>query len=208
MTTESHINQLFNNLDAWRHLPAYQLERRADIFFSLYLAEALKEKFGLQATPVLITEFPCRYGSIHEGGNNQSFKVDYLAVSVEDEKAFFVELKTDIASRNDDQDTNMKQAKQAGLAKLLSGLREMQSHSKQSKKYQVLLDDLALQKVPRTANYPIEIIYIQPKKSADAITFDDFAKIVEQKPDYLSLRFAKSLREWAANKAGNPKEST
>jgi hypothetical protein len=24
---------LFDRLDAWRHVPAYQLERRADIFF-------------------------------------------------------------------------------------------------------------------------------------------------------------------------------
>jgi hypothetical protein len=70
VTTESHINQLFKKLDAWRHLPAYQLERRADIFFSLYLAEVLQKRFSLEATPVLIPEFPCRYGSIRDGGND------------------------------------------------------------------------------------------------------------------------------------------
>ena len=33
--------QLFDRLDEWRDFPNYQLERRADIFFSLYLVEAL-----------------------------------------------------------------------------------------------------------------------------------------------------------------------
>ena len=40
------IDTLFNRVDAWRHLPNYQLERRADLFFSLYLPEVLKAKLG------------------------------------------------------------------------------------------------------------------------------------------------------------------
>jgi hypothetical protein len=40
------IQQLFENLDSWRHLPAYQLERRADVFFSVYLHPMLAERFG------------------------------------------------------------------------------------------------------------------------------------------------------------------
>ena len=54
-TTDSKINQLFNNLDTWRHLPNYQLERRADIFFSLYLAEVLQAQkdLGLDAAKYL-----------------------------------------------------------------------------------------------------------------------------------------------------------
>jgi hypothetical protein len=31
------LNQMFEMLDRWRHLPAYQLERRADILFAIYL---------------------------------------------------------------------------------------------------------------------------------------------------------------------------
>jgi len=33
------IDTLFDRMDAWRHLPNYQLERRADIFFAMYLPE-------------------------------------------------------------------------------------------------------------------------------------------------------------------------
>jgi len=36
------IDNLFNLLDDWRTLPAYQLERRADIFFALYLDKILE----------------------------------------------------------------------------------------------------------------------------------------------------------------------
>lgn len=42
-----YINDLFDNLDTWRHLPAYQLERCADIFFSLYLPDLLLNKFDI-----------------------------------------------------------------------------------------------------------------------------------------------------------------
>ena len=35
------ITAIFDRMDSWRHLPGYQLERRADLLFSLYLPEAL-----------------------------------------------------------------------------------------------------------------------------------------------------------------------
>jgi hypothetical protein len=106
MTTESLINQIFNNLDDWRHLPAYQLERRADIFFSLYLPEVLfkTKALGLAEIPILIPEFPCRLETVHSIGGNQSFKVDYLAIAKaangKPAQSVFVELKTEIGSRN------------------------------------------------------------------------------------------------------------
>lgn len=38
------ICALFDRMDNWRHLPSYQLERRADLIFSLYLPEVLVAK--------------------------------------------------------------------------------------------------------------------------------------------------------------------
>ena len=35
------LEALFRNLDRWRHLPNYELERRADIFFSIYLVDLI-----------------------------------------------------------------------------------------------------------------------------------------------------------------------
>jgi len=38
------INKLFDLMDDWRNLPAYQLERRADIFFAIHLEEIIEKK--------------------------------------------------------------------------------------------------------------------------------------------------------------------
>jgi len=37
----NRIDAIFDRMDVWRHLPSYQLERRADLFFALYLPEVL-----------------------------------------------------------------------------------------------------------------------------------------------------------------------
>lgn len=92
--SEITIKQVFERLDQWRHLPDYQLERRADIFFALFLPEVLSEVLGIPMNPVLVPEFP-----IKKRDSFQSTKVDYLALSNDGEQAFLVELKTDMASK-------------------------------------------------------------------------------------------------------------
>ena len=66
------INLIFENLDCWRHLPSYQLERRVDMFFSLYLKDILEMHVGRSPVKV-IPEFPlhiatldfrCRYSRL------------------------------------------------------------------------------------------------------------------------------------------------
>jgi hypothetical protein len=42
------ISKLFHLLDNWRNLPSYQLERRADIFFALYLDKIIKSDIVIQ----------------------------------------------------------------------------------------------------------------------------------------------------------------
>lgn len=73
-----HVDSLFNRLDDWRHLPSYQLERRADIFFSLYLAQALEDRYAVAMNPLLVPEFPVRIGTVWDGDPtiNKSFKID------------------------------------------------------------------------------------------------------------------------------------
>jgi len=53
------IDTLFNRMDAWRHFPNYQLERRADIFFALYLPEVLEAKLRF-AVPGCRSIYPLR----------------------------------------------------------------------------------------------------------------------------------------------------
>ena len=73
----NRINSLFDSLDDWRNLPSYQLERRADIFFSLYLAEVLKKKRNIDIDSRIIPEFPVIKRTKDKDNNTrQSFKVD------------------------------------------------------------------------------------------------------------------------------------
>ena len=90
------IERVFDLLDRWRHLPTYQLERRADIFFALFLPEVLK-------ADLLIPEFPIKSSESTDNDNNLSKKVDYFALSQDGEHAFLIELKTDMRSIDKDQ---------------------------------------------------------------------------------------------------------
>jgi len=143
----NRIAQLFDRMDSWRHLPKYQLERRADLFFSLYLPEVLGERLRVPVMPELIPEFPLRKQTLGLAGHGDAnCNVDYLALSASLDHAVFVELKTDERSRREDQDKNLAVAQRVGLPALLDGLIEtfraknMESHLRH--KYYHLLDAL------------------------------------------------------------------
>src|SRR3954452_20611879 len=102
-------NRIFDLLDGWRHLPDYQLERRADVFFAAFLPEFLSWRLKLDIRPFLIPEFPVRIGTIYPTiASNQSCKIDYLALDTTGRHAVFVELKTDSSSRREKQDQYLK----------------------------------------------------------------------------------------------------
>jgi len=210
------ISTLFDSLDHWRHFPAYQLERRADIFFSLYLDEIFKSYFGENIGGV-IPEFPVRKGSIQTNSeSNRSFKIDYLVKLKNRDKVLLVELKTDSGSRRKNQDRYLQEVKSVGFEKILQGVLMIYAATKAKSKYRCLLDELTslgfLKKLPDhkyatdKTQCDIDIVYIQPEKkegSMHVISFQDIAEIVARNSDELSQRFAESLRQWAARKAGN-----
>ena len=77
--THPDIATLFASLDRWRHLPAYQLERRADIYFGLFLPDVLNHHLGsrnLTIDPRIIPEFP-----LGQAASRRSDKADYFALS-------------------------------------------------------------------------------------------------------------------------------
>ena len=215
--TKININELFNLLDDWRNLPAYQLERRADIFFGLHMEKILGEKID-----VLIPEFPIRKGSLPQEfsfnkdpneRNNQSFKIDYLVFSENKNLVYFIELKTDVSSLNQKQDWYLETAKKEGMLKILDGLREIypKSNKNGKSKYEYLFKKLneigwikgldgdfeILIKSPN-----IEIRYIQPtnpKNLNDRIIFDDIILALSDSKEPLTLRFIESLKKWKSN---------
>ncbi|MFC1936766.1 hypothetical protein ACFLYP_03775 [Chloroflexota bacterium] len=209
------INIIFDNLDDWRHLPAYQLERRADIFFSVYLPSLLESKFEIEIDSI-IPEFPIRIGTIDpEKDTNLSNNIDYFAKVKGEKKVIFVELKTDDSSRRDEQDLYLERVQEVGLANLLNGLQSIYKATKSKRKYKFLLDklmELDLLTIaddgkfkPIQEDCSITVVYLQPNnfdEERNVISFDEVAEIIEQKNDCLSNRFAQSLREWARVKAG------
>jgi hypothetical protein len=207
------INQLFANLDMWRHFPAYQLERRADVFFSIFLPDYLKTERGFDVQAI-IPEFPIRVGTIHSKKEiNKSFKVDYLIKVRNSNRILFIELKTDNTSRRDKQDWYLSAAKKKGMQSLLRGLQQIYRATNSKSKYRHLLRALERADLIRLADHggfeiipqeiDISILYLQPTGDADStITFDQLANFVGKKQDDLSRRFSQSLREWAVTTAG------
>ena len=224
--------ELFDRLDEWRHFPKYQLERRADIFFSLYLPEALESKLGFPMRPELAPEFPARKGTIDpEIKTDDSFNIDYLALSADGTQSVFVELKTEGASRNKPQDKYLRESQLVGLPALLEGVRTIfQSQSSPKRKYFRLLlhlEQMGLLQIPIALKEIMDrpslrgapaaaagivitapttqphIVYVQPNGDGDGIiSFQEFADVVARHPDPVSQRFAASMREWALVRAG------
>lgn len=137
------VDTLFELLDRWRHLPNYQLERRADIFFGLYLPELLADRFE-QSIAGVVPEFPVKRDLIWPSHpTNKSVKVDYVALSEDRRRCYFVELKTDASSRRNAQDHYLEKCGELGFTAILDGLTSIVKASSAHQKYFHLLSKLA-----------------------------------------------------------------
>lgn len=209
---QNTVDQLFTQLDNWRYLPAYALERRVDIYFSLYLKEIFQNKYH-KHLDVIIQEFPLRIGSIEENalGTNLSKKIDFVGIDQTAREVFLIELKTDMRSRRVKQDEYLLKAQKINVPGLVDGIIQIYKATKQKTKYNYLIKVLEslewLKKDGKTFQnashvYRISIIYIQPTNEgneANTICFDDIISLLHAKEDAFSKRFAKSLELWKMN---------
>ena len=111
------IADLFCLLDGWRHLAGYELERRADIFFALFLPEVLEAHCGVKVKRPLIPEFP-----IYKNPENKSHnQADYFVLSESENRrqGILVELKTDMASIDEEQCNILRNVASEGLQCLI-----------------------------------------------------------------------------------------
>ena len=126
-SSEISLEHVLDLLDKWRHLPAYQLERRADALFALFLPGVLENRFDTGKL-CLIPEFPIKKSILqtYEGDDTeQSINADYLAVSEDLARAFLIELKTDMTSIKEKQVKDLECAKSKGMVDILSGLKSI-----------------------------------------------------------------------------------
>lgn len=211
------INAVFDRLDQWKRLPSYQLERRADIFFSLYLPEVLGNALGTPINKTIVPEFP-----VKQNRTNRSDKVDYLAVTADARTLVYVELKTDDRSLRKTQFEYLIRAASRPPRQVLAELEQIGKATRQKIKYAALrsaLDPMGLADT-HAERYPeaSQVVLVQPKDHvkpwvtqmfADAkipfsvIGFHRFAETVSGHGDPVSKRFAKSLDLWAGSKAGS-----
>ena len=231
------IQILFDRMDTWRHLPNYQLERRADLFFSLYLPEVLEKRLGFPVASQIIPEFPVRIGTIYSDiPIDKSYKIDYVALSANADKAILVELKTEGLSRRENQDKYLAASRKAGFLALLGGVLNLFRATNSKRKYFALLElieSMGLLRIPKemkdimsrsslvgvteasrgiqitTTVIDSMIVYVQPNGNGDdIINFDEFRAVVKKHDDPVSTRFAQSLQECATTKAGQRRHPT
>lgn len=203
------INEIFTLLDKWKNLPSYQLERRVDIFFAIHLEKILEYKKQVNID-LIIPEFPIRKGDLphHPEFNkkpllkpNQSFKIDYLCYASKPiPRIFFIELKTEMSSRNPKQDWYLEQASELGIKRILKGIHTIKENTKQSDKYENLIDML---KNIEQLQFDIKpgILYIQPSlkendNQEEIIIFEEVIKALSNSEDTLTIRFIQSLKKW------------
>jgi hypothetical protein len=222
------LDQVFHQLDRWRHLPNYQLERRADIFFSVYLKGLVEERTGIILEDEIIPELPIKRDLIWpDHPTEKSVKVDYVLFAKDRSRVFFVELKTDAGSRRDAQDHYLDRAREVGFRRVVEGIRSIMLATNAHQKYHHLACMLArlgylelpadletfvhpaarlglterLKAIKVSQHEPaLSIIYVQPNATPgdDCIDFAAFAAYVERFADPLSKHFSKHLRAWTS----------
>ena len=206
MTTHPSMNDVFQQLDKWRHFPAFPLEARSEVFFALFLSTVLEKSkcVGVKVKPQIIPQFPLK-----KEENYQSNNVDFFALSDNSERAFLIELKTDMASISKEQTCYLKRAMKKDVDETLSDIRKISQRSEQKEKYHRLLSALHELEadLPKLRIKP-KVVYIQPRpgkeiKGFKYIYFDEFANIVESQGDMGGL-FAGYLRKWIEDPAKSP----
>jgi hypothetical protein len=214
------LEQIFNNLDRWRHLPSYQLERRFDVFLTPYIHEILQDYLGIKLDTALIPEMPLK-----QTDSNRSDKVDYVLFSADRRIVYLVELKTDCASERDVQDEYLKRAAGMPWSEVLRNLVEITVETKSRRKYLHLLHLLARagqlqldpqivpslknQNAPRFRREWVTVpdvgrsvaapIYIRPLPATDTracITFADVRLVTQRYTDPLSVLMTRYLAGW------------
>jgi len=144
MDSHQALCSIFNKLTLWRNLPKYQLERRVDIFFSLYLQDILEARLKpITLLADMIPEFPIKKtpsrqvddehqpdvnttSQNKEDDNHLTVNIDYVMFSNDLKTVYLIEFKTDMGSNRREQFEYLKLAKSRiekhGVSRILEEL--------------------------------------------------------------------------------------
>jgi hypothetical protein len=195
------------------------------MFFGLYVKDIVEKHFkaeGLKLSDTVIPEFPIakavisrlpyakdNFPQLYERDDStlQSVNVDYALFSKDGNVAYFVELKTDMTSRNKIQDAYLEccaKAPEMNISSLMEHIKKVavkSNNSKSWKKYQNLLDLMG----PQTREAKITVVYIQPEMpddkhpmfdGAECIPFSEICGLLEKQKGEFPKLFAEYLCTW------------
>lgn len=204
------LDKIFEYLNDWMKLPKYQLERRVDIFFSIYLEEILSKKLeiGKEQIKEILPEFPLRKEKKTGKEIYASNNADYAVFVAKNEKIkmYLVELKTEMDSISGIQKEYYKTAKGKKLKEILKDIIEIEKKSDQWRKYDYLLgklERLDLIKINKDngKNYRKEWKVITDNISKDKIEVIYITPINPENCEYTNITF-KDVREFLKNGEG------
>jgi hypothetical protein len=157
MTNEFFI-KVINVLQENNCYPKYQLERRIDIYFNLFLPEIIKSEYGKEyEVDFIIPEIP-----IKNPNDNRSSNLDYFVVCNKNKTAFLVELKTDLYSCNSEQLIKYGQMQKSGFKKILVDVDMINEFT--TSKYLAKYADLGIKLSAVRKDIELELVYILPAK--------------------------------------------
>lgn len=165
MSLDASVEALFKQLDEFRQFPKYSLERRIDLFLSLYLEEFLTTRWEAPVK-LVVPEFP-----IKREQDNQSCNVDYLLRRGGPKPAWvFLELKTSPGSIGTEQLERYRAAQQLGMFHWRRDLLSIHkaASGEARRKYAHLLEQLAKAGAWQEEHehpLPIEVVYLAPRAS-------------------------------------------
>ncbi|NMC75086.1 MAG: hypothetical protein GYA56_12150 [Geobacteraceae bacterium] len=218
------VESILKNLDTWRHLPKYQLERRADMFFGLFVRDIVALHLNVALHRTVIPEFP--FKNIRD--RNTTVNFDYVLFSEDLRTAYILELKTDAGSVDDEQLGYLAQARGTKFSALLTGICDVAGKSSQDSKYRYLFRTLECLKLINSGRNmgdctieDVAILFLSPRldgKSYDKvrkildpcgnddkniISFGEAADLLDRKGGEMECHFAAYLRKWERYPAGS-----
>lgn len=216
------IETMLKNLDDWRHLPKYQLERRADLFFGLFIRQIVAAHTQSEIHPLVIPEFPFRHNK-NNSDTKHTVNFDYVLFSKTLHTMYIVELKTDSGSYRESQDSYLVRAESEGFNSLIDGLNQVVGATSTSKirKYEylcALLADAGIISIDSKMNVlkcpKMKILYLGPppsdkeletdlRENRKLIDFHEAAVSLENSGGAVECHFASYLRRWNDIKAGD-----
>ena len=153
------LTKLFEEFTYLNKVPKFQLERAISPLLGIFIKEIINIKFNVNAT-LSIPEFPLK-----KQVSNQSTNIDWLLIDKKDVKFYFVELKIDKYSFDEEQLKSYVKIKDdlpSSINSLFLNIEKIRDFSNRPDKYQELInyleDDLGLIKTFTN----LEIVYIIP----------------------------------------------